>query len=124
MITQRSTALAPSDRRGYALLVRAGRANQLSFELLATWDRLNDAIGRIATSPVIVEPNAYGAVWRFDTPREMDAVVDLVHRIVTTDDWLLRTEDRIEYAGWKQHEVDALVQAWRRADARVLPSPA
>lgn len=122
MLTQ--TAIAPSDRRGYALLVRAGRANQLSFDLLATWDRLSEAIGRIATSPVIVEPNAYGAVWRFDSPREMEALVDLVHRIVTTDDWLLRTDDRIEYAGWKKHEIDALIAAWRRSDAPVLTSPA
>lgn len=115
MITERTTAIAPSDRRGYALLVRAGRANQLSFDLLATWDRLSEAIGRIATSPVIVEPNAYGAVWRFDSPRDMEALVDLVHRIVTTDDWLLRTEDRIEYAGWTKQEIASLVQAWRRA---------
>jgi len=123
VITERATAIAPSDRRGYALLVRAGRANQLSFDLLATWDRLSEAIGRIATSPVIVEPNAYGAVWRFDSPREMEALVDLVHHIVTTDDWLLRTEDRIEYTGWRKHEIEALVAAWRRSDAPVLTSP-
>lgn len=116
MITQPTKrAVARRDRYEYALLVRAGRANQLSFDTLETWGRLGEALARLTSAPIEVEPNGHGAVWRFTSSREMDDIVQVVNRIVTTDDWLLRTDDRIEYVGWKKHEIDALVAAWRRA---------
>ena len=125
MITQRaSAAVTRRERYDYALLVRAGRANQLSFDTLTTWAQLSKALGGLTGAPIEVEPNAHGAVWRFTSARDMDDLVSVVNGVVTTDDWLLRTDDRIEYVGWRKHEIDALVAAWRRADARVLPSPA
>lgn len=118
MITHRaSAAVATRERTDYALLVRAGRANQLSFDTLTTWARLAEALGRLATAPVEVEPNTHGAVWRFTSARDMDEVVAVVHATVTADDWLLRTDDRIEYVGWKKHEIAALVAAWRQIRA-------
>jgi hypothetical protein len=116
VITARaSAAVTRRERYDYALLVRAGRANQLSFDTLTTWARLSEALGRLTGAPIAVEPNAHGAVWRFTSARDMDDLVGIVNGVVTTDDWLLRTDDRIEYVGWKKHEIDALVAAWRRA---------
>lgn len=125
MITARAAAaVTRRERYDYALLVRAGRANQLSFDTLTTWARLSEALARLTGAPIEVEPNAHGAVWRFTSPRDMDGVVAIVNTTVTTDDWLLRTDDRIEYVGWKKQEIDALVAAWRRSETTVLPSPA